>query len=226
MGEWANLIWNPYRWRPVEGYYFFTIPLSSWRTPLSMVPHAWVERWRNGKDILWGITSFTSLHARKLPLMWPLWHKAILVNKRRACIARVFISKQYIFCLPNTSELVKHEFWDWIQAWTAWWQTTFIMLELCEVKTNNYDSFNWKQALFGERIPNKIAKKIMIWHLFRGMTLWTIWVEHNDKVFYQECWHESQINYSFGMTPSCTMRWFGQGWWNMLRLAFLDQSSP
>ena len=159
MGEWANLIWNPYRWRPVEGYYFFTIPLSSWRTPLSMVPHAWVERWRNGKDILWGITSFTSLHARKLPLMWPLWHKAILVNKRRGCIARVFISKQYIFCLPNTSELVKHEFWDWIQAWTAWWRTTFIMLELCEVKTNSYDSFNWNKPSLGKGFLRKSLRK-------------------------------------------------------------------
>ena len=60
------------------------------------------------------------------------------------------------------------------------------MHELCGVRTGNYDCFNGKQALFGERIPKKYSKKIPIWHLLRGITLWTIWIECNDKVFNQE----------------------------------------
>ena len=33
---------------------------------------------------------------------------------------------------------------------------TFIMRELCGVRLGNYDWLNWKQAMFGERIPKKI----------------------------------------------------------------------
>ena len=69
------------------------------------------------------------------------------------------------------------------------------MHELCGVRTGNYDSFNWKQALFGERIQRKFVKKIKIWHLLRGITLWTIWIERNDKVFNHEQWHESKVKH-------------------------------
>ena len=32
-----------------------------------------------------------------------------------------------------------------------------------------------------------------IWHLLRGITLWTIWIERNDRVFNQEQWHVSRV---------------------------------
>ena len=47
--------------------------------------------------------------------------------------------------------------------------------------------------LFGERIPKRYGKMIKIWHLLRGITLWTIWIERNDKVFNHEQWHESKV---------------------------------
>ena len=55
--------------------------------------------------------------------------------------------------------------------------------DIYRVRTGNYDYSNWKQALFGERIPKHYGKKIKIWHLLRGITLWTIWIKHNDRVF-------------------------------------------
>lgn len=45
----------------------------------------------------------------------------------------------------------------------------------------------------GERIPKKFIKKIKIWHLLRGITLWTIWIERNGKVFNWEHWHDSKM---------------------------------
>ena len=87
----------------------------------------------------------------------------------------------------------KHKFWDCIQARCAWRWATYIMHELCGVRTGNYDCFNWKQATFGERIPKRYGKMVKIWHLLRGITLWTIWVERNDKVFNQVQWHESKV---------------------------------
>ena len=69
------------------------------------------------------------------------------------------------------------------------------MHELCGVRTSNFDNFNWKQALFGERIPKKYGKMVKVWHLLRGITLWTIWIEQNDKVFNQAQWHKSKIKH-------------------------------
>ena len=36
---------------------------------------------------------------------------------------------------------------------------------------------------------------IKIWHLLRGIILWTIWIECNDKVFNHEHWHESKVKH-------------------------------
>ena len=130
---------------------------------------------------------------KEAAFIWSIWHKAVAMNEWRARIAPVFISKQCVFCLPNTSESVKHKFWDCIHARRAWRWSTFIMHELCGVRSGNYDCFNWKQALFGERIPKKYSKTIKIWHLLRGITMWTIWIERNDMVFNQTQWHEARV---------------------------------
>lgn len=82
----------------------------------------------------------------------------MVVNEWRAHSAPTSISKQYIFCLPNMSELVKHKLWDCTQAMRVGRWATYIMHELCGVEIGNYDSFNWKQATFGETIPNKYGK--------------------------------------------------------------------
>ena len=68
------------------------------------------------------------------------------------------------------------------------------MHELCGARTGNYD-FNWKQALFGERIPKKFATEIEIWHLLHGITLWMIWIDQNNRVFNHEQWHESKMKH-------------------------------
>lgn len=57
----------------------------------------------------------------------------------------------------------------------------------------NYDSFNWKQALLGGRVPKQFVKKLKILHLLWGITLWMIWIERNDRVFNHEQWHESKM---------------------------------
>ena len=45
------------------------------------------------------------------------------------------------------------------------------MLELYGVKTGNLDCFNWKQAMFGERIPRKYGPQVKIRHLLKGIIL-------------------------------------------------------
>ena len=69
------------------------------------------------------------------------------------------------------------------------------MHDLCGVQSGNYDTFNWKQAMFGKRIPKKFSKTIQIWHLLRGITLWIIWIERIDKVFNHVEWHEAKLKH-------------------------------
>ena len=72
---------------------------------------------------------------------------------------------------------------------------TYIMHELCKVISDNYDCFNWKQIIFGERLSKKYDPNIKIWHLLRGITLWAISIERNDKVFNHEQWHETHVKH-------------------------------
>jgi hypothetical protein len=67
------------------------------------------------------------------------------------------------------------------------------MHQLCGVRSGNYDNFSRKQTIFGERIPKKYGKKSKIWHVLRKITLWSIWIERNDKVFNRRQWHESKV---------------------------------
>ena len=57
---------------------------------------------------------------KEVMFMWLVWHKDVVVNEWRARIALASIYEQCVFCLPNTSESVKHNFWDCIQARRAW----------------------------------------------------------------------------------------------------------
>lgn len=126
-------------------------------------------------------------------------------------------------CLHDTNELAKHKIWDCIQAQRAWQWVTFIMHEVCGVRTGNYDSFHWKQTLFGERIPEKFAKIIKIQHLLRGVTLWVVWIKRNDGVFNHEECHESKVEHLIKMTSLCTPRWLGK---ECLSLSRLMPSQP
>ena len=49
-----------------------------------------------------------------------------------------------------------------------------VVMDKLLLVTGNLDCFNWKQALFRERIPKKYGPKSKIWHFLRGITLWTI----------------------------------------------------
>jgi hypothetical protein len=55
--------------------------------------------------------------------------------------------------------------------------------------------FSLETCLIEKRSPTKFVKKIKSWHLLCGITLWTFWIKHNDKVFNHEPWHESKVKH-------------------------------
>jgi hypothetical protein len=199
-GKLATLGWDPDRWRWIDGGYFLDYTIKAGREAISnrnpgstRARDKWQGYLPSNYRFFWSQVWDPLRSGKEAAFMWSIWHKAVAVNEWRARIAPASISRQCVFCLPNTSESVKHKFWDCIQARRAWRWATFIMHELCGVRSGNYDTFNWKQALFGERIPKKYGKMIKVWHLLRGITLWTIWIERNDKVFNQEQWNEFKL---------------------------------
>ena len=201
-GKVATLSWDPDRWRWGDGGRFLDYTtkkggdiLTSRSQGSSRVADKWQGYLPGNYRFQWSQVWDSNRSSKEAAFIWSIWHKAVAVNEWRARIAPASISKQCIFCLPNTSESVKHKFWDCIQARRAWRWATYIMQELCGVRTGNYDCFNWKQALFGERLPKKYGPKIKIWHLLRGITLWAIWIERNDRVFNHEQWHETRLKH-------------------------------
>ena len=108
----------------------------------------WLQVW----DPLWS--------GKEVAFMWSIWHKAVVANEWRARIAPVSISKQCVFCLPNTSKLVKHKLWDCIQAGRAWRWATFIMHELCGVGAGNYNSFIESKPCLGKGYLRNTAKRL------------------------------------------------------------------
>ena len=158
--------------------------------------------------------------SKESAFMWSIWHKAVAINEWKVCIVSAFISKQCVFCLPNMSESTKHKFWDCIQARRAWRRATFIMPEHCGVRIDNYDSFNWKQAIFGERIPKKYGRKIKSWHLLRGTSCFgTFGLNAMSKCPTTNNGMSIRVSTGFGMSSSFTARQYGKGWSKNLRLA-------
>jgi hypothetical protein len=213
----ATLIWDPDRWRWSEGCCFLDYTTKLGREFITKrmegVNNA-IDKWqgylpRNYK-FYWSQIWDPLRAGKEVAFIWSIWHKAVAINEWRARIAPTSISKQCIFCLPNTSELVKHKFWDCIQAQRAWRWATFIMHELCGVRIGNYDNFHWKQALFGERIRKKFCKQIIIWHLFAALRYGPSGLSGMTKSSTKSNGMNPRSNTSFGVNLSCMRRRLGR----------------
>ena len=201
-GKVASLEWDPDRWRWMDGGRFLNYTTKDGMEVIrNRSPGATraVDKWQGflpgNYRFYWSQIWDPQRMGKEAAFIWSIWHKVVADNEWRARIAPAAISKQCGFCPPLTSESIKHKFWDCIQARRVWRWATFIMQELCGVRTGNLDCFNWKQAVFGEKIPRKYGPKVKIWHLLRDITLWTIWIERNDNVFNQSAWHLSKVKH-------------------------------
>jgi hypothetical protein len=153
----TTLGWDLDHWRWADGGHFFYYTTKAGRDSITnrspditRVGDKWQGYLPDNYRFLWSQV-WDPLHSGKEAVfIWSIWHKAVAVNEWRARIAPASISKQCIFCLPNTSESVKHKFWDCIQAHRTWKWATYIMHELCGVRTGHLDSFNWSKQFLGK----------------------------------------------------------------------------
>ena len=54
-------------------------------------------------------------------------------------------------------------------------------------------TINWKQGIFGHRLPNRFKLVSRVWLLIRGVILWHIWEQHNEAVFDGRHWHPAKL---------------------------------
>lgn len=50
-----------------------------------------------------------------------------------------------------------------------------------------------EQCFFNKWLPNNLRKFNSLWTLFRGVTLWAIWIERKNLVFNSTNWHDAKL---------------------------------
>ncbi len=54
---------------------------------------------------------------------------------------------------------------------------------------------SWEQCTFDNKISKGVCNGRNIWVLLKSITLWFIWFEHNDLVFYMELWRKEKLQW-------------------------------
>ena len=113
-GKEATLGWDPDRWRWGDGSRFLEYTTKEGREYISSKLRSTTraaEKWQGylpGNYCFYWSQVWDPLRTGKEAVfLWSIWHKAVAVNEWRARIAPASISKQCIFCLPNTTESVQ-----------------------------------------------------------------------------------------------------------------------
>ena len=114
----ASFRWDPDRWRWFDGGRYLNYTTKDGRefianrNPGATRAEDKCERYLPGNyKFYWSQIWNTLREGKEAAFIWSIWHKAVAVSEWRARIAPASISKQCVFCLPNTSESIKHIFW-------------------------------------------------------------------------------------------------------------------
>jgi len=94
------------------------------------------------------------------------------------------------------------ELQDPCRAWDSPWRLSIFNAKAenpmhCEaLLKSTMETTRLATCIFGKKIPLAFSKISRIWLLLQGMTLWTIWVERNDRIFINSRWEEKKMQES------------------------------
>ena len=54
-------------------------------------------------------------------------------------------------------------------------------------------AINWKQGIFGHRLPNRFKPVSRVWLFIRGVVIWHIWEQRNEAAFDGCHWHPAKL---------------------------------
>jgi hypothetical protein len=95
----------------------------------------------------------------------------------------------YMLC-GNVEKSTMHQLWECRYAQQAWDYTKTIVCKLVNGAKPFYLSslMQWKHVIFISKIPRCLHCVGNVWSLFRGIILWSIWIECNNLVFNNVRW--------------------------------------
>jgi hypothetical protein len=226
----ATLGWDPNRWRWIDQGRFLNYTTKDGRESIinrnpctTHATYKWQGYSLSNYRFHWSQVWDLLRSGKETAFMWSIWHKVVDVDEWRVYIAPASISKQCVFYLLNTSESVKHKLWDCIQARRAWRWATFIMHELYKVRTGNYNSFDWKQALFGDMVSNKYEKCVKFGTSLGVLHFGPFGLNVMTKCSIINTGTSLRSSKGFGTNSLFTPKRLGIGWLNKSRLATSPQ---
>jgi hypothetical protein len=125
--------------------------------------------------------------------IWQLWHKAVALNAWRGRFTPQ-VDTTCPICQTGAVEDTVHRFWRCEFSQNTWKYVTFALNCIAApTGARTWSMPNWKQSLFSARPPRRFSKTLRFWELLRGITIWTIWLARNDKVFNHEDWAQERV---------------------------------
>lgn len=151
--------------------------------PVSLHTTKWHHVLTTEALVKWGNIWHTQRNKKESAFIWSIWHKAIAVNDWRGKYA-LNINNTCVFCL-GVVETILHCFWECprVQRTWAWCLDIIHALQQKQNRQPTRSTLTWAHCVFARRLPRHFGTFNVIWTLLRGLTLWEIWLERNDRVF-------------------------------------------
>jgi hypothetical protein len=195
-GRIRELEWDPARfeWPKVLGYQqstdflLYTTKLGrellrKRLPPLDLTATKWANTLPANFRFGWSTVWAKERGKKEAGFMWQIWHKAVAVNVWRGRISDN-IDTRCPCCNSGAEESIIHRFWYCQPAHQTW---EFINNLTCYLgsESNDGPNLNWEQAIFSSQPPARFQNVRRFWALFRGLTLWTLWISRNDQTCVQ-----------------------------------------
>lgn len=130
------------------------------------------------------------MHSKKEgDFIWSICHKALADNSWRARFIMEFDDK-CCMCNVYIPKTIAHRFW----GCRIVVELGILPLGSLTPRVQNHskmsrgDHLIGNMGFFGKNFTSILNKISRIWHLLRGITLWTIWVERNDLTSNNRRW--------------------------------------
>jgi hypothetical protein len=76
------------------------------------------------------------------------------------------------------------------------WELAFsflFKLKMFVIEDQTRKALNLEQCLFNGRLPNNLKRFNFMWALLHDITLWFIWIKHNDLIFNLVKWQDAKL---------------------------------
>lgn len=150
------------------------------------IQHKWRQEYPINFQVDWKDPWRKDRAKKEGGFLWATWHRAVATNTWRAVIAEVVLDCPC--CTRHMAETFMHRFYHCPQVQAAWAFAFTIIHRLQRQGTTPIPAFSFEQCIFSRDIRFRQSSVKTIWHLLRGITLWTSWLARNAAVYERQLW--------------------------------------